>query len=101
MHGSVTQLSHTVVTLDICACARRFLRSAMTRIALRCFEELPDGSWICRNDISITGRACEVFVRRNQLFARHTIFAGFGDFTAYLASVSEMSRDRCPHEWSA
>ena len=73
----------------------------MTRIALRCFEEQLDGSWICRNDITIKGRACAVYVRRNQFFAPHSVFAGFGDFTAYLASVSETGRDRCPHEWSA
>jgi hypothetical protein len=72
----------------------------MTRIALGCFEEQPDGSWICRNDITIRGRACEVSVTRNRLFRPHTIFAGFGDFTAYLASVSEMSRYRFPHEWT-
>jgi hypothetical protein len=53
----------------------------MTRIALGCFEEQPDGSWICRNDITIRGRACEVSVTRNRLFRPHTIFAGFGDFS--------------------
>jgi hypothetical protein len=71
----------------------------MTRIALGCFEEQSDGSWICRNGITIEGRDCEVWVRRNQLFRPNTIFAGFHDFTAYLASVSEMSRRRGAHEW--
>ena len=48
----------------------------MAQRALGCFEQLPDGNWICQQDAKIAGLACTVFVRRGQLFSQGTVFAG-------------------------
>ena len=59
----------------------------MTRVALACFEEQADGSWICRQDITIDGsRGYRFSIKRGQRFLQHTTFAGYDDFTGYLAS---------------
>ena len=69
----------------------------MTRIALACFEEQPNGSWICQRDTTVEGsRGYEVFVKRSRVFLLHTKFAGYDDFTAYLASQSETRADPTP-----
>jgi hypothetical protein len=72
----------------------------MTRIALVCFEEQPNGSWICRRDTTIEGRCgYRVFVKRNQLILQRTTFAGYDDFTAHLASESKSRPNPAPHQW--
>jgi hypothetical protein len=41
----------------------------MARVALACFEEQPDGSWICRQDTTIEGsRGYRVFIKRGEHF---------------------------------
>jgi|HubBroStandDraft_6_1064221.scaffolds.fasta_scaffold2896302_1 hypothetical protein len=72
----------------------------IARIALACFEEQPNGSWICRRDTTIEGRCCRVFVKRNQLFLQGAVFAGFNNFTAHLANQGESRPSRAPHQWS-
>jgi hypothetical protein len=71
----------------------------MTHIALACFEEQPNGSWICRQETTIERRCGRVFVKRNQLFLQCTTFAGYDDFTAHLASESEPEPSPAPHQW--
>lgn len=39
-----------------------------------------------------------VAVQKGQSFAPKTVFAGFNDFTSYLASVSVESAPTAPHE---
>jgi hypothetical protein len=50
-------------------------------------------------DVTVTGPFGPVTVQRGQTFKRNTAFAGYGDFTAYLASISEDSPSIAPHEW--
>jgi hypothetical protein len=72
----------------------------MVRIALGCFEEQLDGSWVCRRHTTIKALGGgDVTVERDQLFIRGTTFAGYDDFTAYLGSVSEPGPRRSPHDW--
>ena len=62
----------------------------MTRVALACFEEQPDGSWICRQDTTIEGsRGYRAVIKRGERFLQHTTFAGYDDFTGHLASECE------------
>ena len=62
----------------------------MTRVALAWFEEQADGSWICRRDTTIEGsRGYRVFIKRGQHFLQRTAFAGYDDFTGYLARECE------------
>jgi len=69
--------------------------TVVARRALECFEERPDGGWVCRADTSITGRGCVVAVKRGQVFKPGCSFAGYDDFPSFLASVSEQeSRQR-------
>jgi hypothetical protein len=63
---------------------------SMTRVALACFEEQPDGSWICRQDTTIAGaRGYRAVIKRGERFLQHTTFAGYDDFTGHLASECE------------
>ena len=72
----------------------------MPRIALACFEEQPNGSWICRRDTTVEGPCgYRVSVKRNRLFLQRTKFAGYDDFTAHLASESELRPGPAPHQW--
>jgi len=61
----------------------------MVRRALGCFEQLGDGSWICRQSAVIKGLNCTVQVYRGQRFQSPCTFAGYDDFTVYLAEMSE------------
>ena len=62
----------------------------MTRVALACFEEQADGSWICRRDTTIEGsRGYRVSIKRGQRFLQRTTFAGYDNFTRHLASECE------------
>lgn len=48
----------------------------MMRIALDCFEDQPDGSWLCRRYTKIMSRGGEeIAVKRNQLFTPGATFA--------------------------
>jgi hypothetical protein len=59
-------------------------------VALDCFEEQSDGSWICCRDTTVTETTgYEIYVARGQVFRTGQAFAGYDDFTACLASVSE------------
>jgi len=71
----------------------------MIRQALECFEELLDGSWVCRKSTVITGLSCNVAVWRGQTFAPHTVFAGYDDFTSYLESISKTVPMIASHNW--
>jgi hypothetical protein len=71
----------------------------MAQRALGSFEEGADGTWTCMKDVTVTGPFGPVLVQRGQTFKRNTAFAGYGDFTAYLASISEVSPSIAPHEW--
>jgi hypothetical protein len=71
----------------------------MVRRALGAFEEGADGTWTCMKDAVVRGRLGSVRVQRGQTFKRNTAFAGYGDFPAYLASISEDSPPLAPHEW--
>ena len=71
----------------------------MAQRALGCFEQLPDGNWICQQDAKIAGLACTVFVRRGQLFRQGTVFAGHENFPAYLTKMSSALPEKLPHEW--
>ena len=63
---------------------------SVTRTALVCFEEQPDGSWICRQDTTIEGaRGYRAVIKRGERFLQHTTFAGYDDFTGHLASECE------------
>ncbi len=70
----------------------------MGRRALGCFEDREDGGWVCIRATSVTGPTGSVPVRKGQSFAGKTVFAGYDDFAAYLASVSHECRSRAPHE---
>jgi hypothetical protein len=71
----------------------------MTRIALGCFEEQPDGSWFCRRRTIVKSRSgLSISVEKGRLFRPGTTFASYADFTEYLASVSEPRPPRSPHE---
>ncbi len=62
----------------------------MARVALACFEEQPDGSWICHQDTTIEGsRGYRALVKRGERFFQRTTFAGYDDFTGHLASECE------------
>jgi hypothetical protein len=71
----------------------------MPRFALDSIEELPDGRWVCMSDTTISGPRCAVKIQKGQTFRPHTAFAGFNDFTVYLASVSAEAPAKSPHEW--
>jgi hypothetical protein len=71
----------------------------MGRRALDCFEDRGDGSWVCTHATTVSGPAGIVPVRQGQSFAPRTVFAGYDDFTAYLARVSVESPAKCRHEW--
>jgi hypothetical protein len=71
----------------------------MARRALDAFEEGADGTWTCMKDAVVTGCLGAVRVQRGQTFKRNTAFAGFSDFPAYLASISEDRAPLAPHEW--
>jgi hypothetical protein len=71
----------------------------MARRALDAFEEGTDGTWTCMKDAVVTGRLGAVRVQRGQTFKRNTAFAGYSDFPAYLASISEDRAPLAPHEW--
>jgi len=71
----------------------------MGRLALGCFEDRPDGGWVCIRVTTVTGPAGPVIVQKGRAFAPKTTFAGYGDFTSYLASVSIQSPPIAPHEW--
>jgi hypothetical protein len=59
-------------------------------VALDCFEEQSDGSWICRQDTTVTETTGnEIYVARGQVFRSGQAFAGYDDFAAYLAGVCE------------
>ena len=59
----------------------------MTGGTLACFEEQPDGSWICRQDTTVEGsRGYRVAIKRGERFLQHTTFAGYDDFTEHLIS---------------
>lgn len=60
----------------------------MARQALDCLRECPDGSWICFRDSNIEGLSCVVKIHRGQRFSPHAVFAGYANFTGYLASIS-------------
>ncbi len=62
-------------------------RRMMVRLSLGCIEERPNGTWECVRDAKIEGRYCPINIKRGQRFAPRCIFAGFDDFTSYLASV--------------
>jgi hypothetical protein len=67
----------------------------MVRIALGCFEEQLDGSWVCRKHTAIKASTGQnITVECYERFVPCTTFAGYDDFTAYLASVSEVSTVR-------
>lgn len=70
----------------------------MGRRALGCFEDRDDGSWVCIRATSVVGPQGSVAVRKGQSFARKTVFAGYDDFAAYLASVSLECAHAAPHE---
>jgi hypothetical protein len=70
----------------------------MSRRALDCFEDREGGGWVCIRATSVKGPAGTVAVRKGQTFAPKAVFAGFNDFTAYLASVSVESTPTAPHE---
>jgi hypothetical protein len=72
----------------------------MARQALGCFEEQSDGRWICVHSIAVIGPFNSVQVQQGQSFADGTVFAGYDDFTAYLASVSIEMPMLSRHEWS-
>jgi hypothetical protein len=71
----------------------------MRRVALTSFEDRDDGSWVCIKNTVITGPVGQVHVAYGQSFRPGTVFAGYDDFTAYLASVSVPSPGKAPHEW--
>jgi hypothetical protein len=60
----------------------------MGRIALGCFEERDHGVWVCIQATTVSGPACTVAVELGRRFAPRTVFAGYNDFTDYLASVA-------------
>ncbi len=70
----------------------------MGRRALGCFEDREDGGWVCIRATSVIGPKGSVAVRKGQSFSRKTVFAGYDDFAAYLASVSVESTPTAPHE---
>lgn len=60
----------------------------MRRLALGSFEDRDDGSWVCFKGTVVDGPAGRVSIARGQTFKPGTVFAGYDDFAAYLASVS-------------
>jgi hypothetical protein len=50
-------------------------------------------------DTVVNGPVGQVQVARGQCFKPGTVFAGYDDFVAYLASVSVPSLGKAPHEW--
>jgi hypothetical protein len=71
----------------------------MRRHALDCFEDRDDGSWICTKDTVVNGPVGPVDVERGQSFKPGTVFAGYNDFPAYLASVSVPGPAKARHDW--
>jgi hypothetical protein len=71
----------------------------MGRRALDSFEDRGDGSWVCTHATTVAGPSVTVPVRQGQSFAPGTVFAGYDDFTAYLARVSVESPAKGRHEW--
>ncbi len=61
--------------------------------ALGAFERNSQGDWVCQKDVIIDGPMGSVNVKRGQYFHRHTVFAGYDDFTIYLDSVGVESWD--------
>ena len=70
----------------------------MGRRALGCFEDREDGSWVCVHAATVAGPAGNITVKKGRSFAPKTVFAGFDDFAAYLASVSVDCPRAAPHE---
>ena len=70
----------------------------MCRLALNCFEDRDDGSWVCIRSTTVNGPAGHVPVLKGQSFRPGTVFAGYNNFTAHLASVSVPSQPVAPHE---
>jgi hypothetical protein len=57
---------------------------------ITCFEERSDSSWICCRGTTVTETSgYEIYVARGRVFQSGQAFAGYDDFAAYLASVSE------------
>jgi hypothetical protein len=53
-----------------------------------------------RRDITIDGsRGYRFFIKRGRRFLQRTTFAGYDDFTGYLASESELQPGLAPHQW--
>jgi hypothetical protein len=71
----------------------------MGRRALGCFEDREDGRWICIRSTVVEGPAGRVAVTKGQSFVPRSVFAGYDDFTSYLASVSIEGPPTAPHEW--
>ena len=71
----------------------------MGRRALGCFEDRDGGGWICIRETTVVGPAGKVAVHPGQSFTAKTVFAGYDDFTAYLASVAIESPPLSRHEW--
>ena len=71
----------------------------MARRALGCFEDRADGGWVCTHATTVTGPGGSVAVQQGQSFSPGTVFAGYGDFTAYLASISVESPAKGRLEW--
>ena len=71
----------------------------MAKIAFNCLELQSDGRWLCVKTETVPGRYGPVGVRVGQSFAPGTVFAGFDDFAAHLASVSVEVPSKAPHEW--
>jgi hypothetical protein len=71
----------------------------MGRRALGCFEDRDGGRWVCIRSTTVVGPAGPVTVQPGQSFALKTVFAGYDDFAAYLASKSVECAPLARHEW--
>ena len=70
----------------------------MVRRALDCFEERESGGWVCIRTTLVKGPVGPIPVQKGQSFAPKCVFAGYNDFTSYLASVSIESPPTAPHQ---
>jgi hypothetical protein len=70
----------------------------MRRHALGSFEDRDDGSWVCTKDTAVNGPVGSVKVACGQSFKPGTVFAGYEDFTVYLASISTSGGGEARHE---
>jgi hypothetical protein len=71
-----------------------FYLRLMGRIALGCFEERDHGVWVCTKATTVAGPSCTVAVELGRRFTPRTVYAGYNDFTGYLASVAVQASEK-------